>query len=199
MGAARASGTGQGRAWETEGGGGGAVGRCGVAARPPFVRPLGAHDGAASTGRQRGVVGGSQRRRPRRPQVTGAGRPPDDAHAAGGAAARHGASAGRQWRPAAARTAAGVDGGRPVAAADPALSDGWLRRRGALGRICPNLARRRAGQPARLHPEFDGNSAVVTNRGWDTNAILGHVDPPSVTESACAGSHTQVFPTNLCG
>jgi len=42
-------------------------------------------------------------------------------------------------------------------------------------------------------------SAVVTNRGWDTNAILGHVDPHSVTESACAGSHTQVFPTSLCG
>jgi len=28
-------------------------------------------------------------------------------------------------------------------------------------------------------------SAKVTNRGWDTNAILGHVDPHSVTESAC--------------
>jgi len=41
--------------------------------------------------------------------------------------------------------------------------------------------------------------AVVTNRGWDTNAILGNVDPHSVTESACAGSHTQIFPTNLCG
>jgi len=41
--------------------------------------------------------------------------------------------------------------------------------------------------------------AVVTNRGWDTNAILGHVDPHLVTESACAGSHTQVIPTNLCG
>jgi len=40
---------------------------------------------------------------------------------------------------------------------------------------------------------------VVTNRGWDTNAIFGHVDPHSVTESACAGSHTQAFPTNLCG
>jgi len=45
----------------------------------------------------------------------------------------------------------------------------------------------------------DNSCAVVTNRGWNTNAILGHVDPHSVTESACAGSHTQVFPTNLCG
>jgi len=44
-----------------------------------------------------------------------------------------------------------------------------------------------------------GGGAVMTNRGWDTNAILGHVDPHSVTESACAGSHTQMFPTNLCG
>ena len=43
------------------------------------------------------------------------------------------------------------------------------------------------------------HSAVVTNRGWYTNAILGHVDPHSVTESACAGSHTQTFSTNLCG
>jgi len=41
--------------------------------------------------------------------------------------------------------------------------------------------------------------AVVSNRGWDSNAILGHVDPHSVTESACAGSHTQISPTNLCG
>jgi len=41
--------------------------------------------------------------------------------------------------------------------------------------------------------------AVMTNRGWDTNAILGHVDPRSVTESACAGSYTQIFSTNLCG
>jgi len=41
--------------------------------------------------------------------------------------------------------------------------------------------------------------AVVINRGWDTNAIMGHVDPHSVTESACAGSHTQTFSTNLCG
>jgi len=44
-----------------------------------------------------------------------------------------------------------------------------------------------------------GGSAMVTNRGWDTNAVLGHVDPHSVTESACAGSHTQTFSTNLCG
>jgi len=44
-----------------------------------------------------------------------------------------------------------------------------------------------------------GGGAVVTNRGWDTNDILGHVDPHSLTESACAGSHTQGFPTNLCG
>jgi len=28
---------------------------------------------------------------------------------------------------------------------------------------------------------------------------LGHVDPHSVTESAGAGSHTQIFPTHLCG
>jgi len=38
---------------------------------------------------------------------------------------------------------------------------------------------------------------VVTNREWDTNAMLGHVDPHSVTESVCAGSHRQIFPTNL--
>ena len=45
---------------------------------------------------------------------------------------------------------------------------------------------------------YNRRRAVVTNRGWDTNAIMGHVDPHSVTESACAGSHTQIFPTNLC-
>ena len=40
-------------------------------------------------------------------------------------------------------------------------------------------------------------SAVVTNRGWDTTAILAHVDPHSVTKLACAEPHTQMFPTTF--
>jgi len=60
----------------------------------------------------------------------------------------------------------------------------------------------RAIRPGRCIPQrisSQAPSAVATNRGWDTNAILGHVDPHSVTESACAGSHTQDVTTNLCG
>jgi len=46
-------------------------------------------------------------------------------------------------------------------------------------------------------------AAVVTNRGWNTNAIAGRVDPHWVVNSACAGSYPphgpRVVPPNQWG
>jgi len=39
----------------------------------------------------------------------------------------------------------------------------------------------------------------LTNQVWDTNAMLGHLDPHWVLKTACARSYGPAVSTNLCG